>query len=140
MVRRFNDAFTLAESAEKSPLRSARVGTTSEDEVIADAAARGEGHALTQLRWIVGRFGGAGEPGWLAPDEEELREHFTDQFLARFPPDQLLPRITQLAPAMREELIIISATPFTTSILLAFKSSKVSWMGSVLVLFFFGTG
>ena len=49
----------------------------------ADAAALGEGHALTQLRWIVGRFCGAGEPGWLAPDEEELREHFTDEFLAR---------------------------------------------------------
>ncbi|HEY1665884.1 MAG TPA: serine hydrolase [Trebonia sp.] len=79
----------------------------------ADAAALGEGHALTQLRWIVGRFCGAGEPGWLAPDEEELLEHFTDQFLARFPPDQLVPRITQLAPAMREELVIISATPCT---------------------------
>ncbi|MGH3208698.1 MAG: serine hydrolase [Trebonia sp.] len=79
----------------------------------ADAAATGEGHALRQLRWIVSRFGGAGEPGWLAPDEEELREHFSGQFLARFPPDRLVARITQLAPAMREELIIISATPFT---------------------------
>ncbi|HEX4291693.1 MAG TPA: serine hydrolase [Trebonia sp.] len=79
----------------------------------ADGAASGEGHALAHLRWIMGRFSGAGEPGWRAPDEEELREHFTGQFLAGFPPDRLVARITELAPVLREELVIISATPFT---------------------------
>jgi CubicO group peptidase (beta-lactamase class C family) len=79
----------------------------------ADAASGSEGHALTRLRWIAARFGGAGEPGWVPPDEEELRDQFTDEFLARVPPDQLVARITQLAPAMRGELVVISATPFT---------------------------
>ncbi len=63
----------------------------------ADAAAGSEGHALAQLRWIAARFGGAGEPGWLAPGEDELREHFTGEFLAAIPPDRLVARITEVA-------------------------------------------
>jgi len=79
----------------------------------AAAAAGREGHALGQLRWIAARFRGAGEPGWDAPGEEELREHFTEQFLASFRPGQLVARIAEVAPAMREELIVIMDGPFT---------------------------
>src|SRR5262245_47807469 len=36
------------------------------------------GHpALTHLRWVTTRFGGADGPEWTAPDDGELREHFT---------------------------------------------------------------
>lgn len=79
----------------------------------AAAAASREGHALGQLRWIAARFRGAGEPGWDAPGEEELREHFTEEFLAGFQPGQLVARIAEVTPAMREELIVIVDAPFT---------------------------
>ena len=81
--------------------------------VVTDAAAAGEGHALAQLRWIAARFSDAGEPGWLAPDEAELREHFTGEFLAAVPPDRLIARITALAPVLRAELIVTIDMPFT---------------------------
>jgi len=77
------------------------------------AAAGGEGHALAQLRWIAARFSGAGEPGWLAPDETELREHFTGEFLAAVPADRLVARITAVAPILRAELVVTSDTPFS---------------------------
>ena len=80
---------------------------------VGDAAAGGEGHAVAQLRWIIARFGGAGEPGWLAPDEAELREHFTGEFLAAIPPDRLVARIAAVAPILRAELAVTSDTPFT---------------------------
>jgi beta-lactamase family protein len=47
--------------------------------LIADAEQ--ESHALTQLRWIIGRFSGAGQPGWTAPDDAEMRAHFAESFL-----------------------------------------------------------
>ncbi|HXT94537.1 MAG TPA: hypothetical protein VN714_35335, partial [Trebonia sp.] len=65
---------------------------------VTDATAGGEGHAVAQLRWIAARFGGASEPGWLAPDEAELREHFTGEFLTAVPADRLVARITDVAP------------------------------------------
>lgn len=67
----------------------------------AGTAAGGEGHALAQLRWIIARFASAGEPGWLAPGQDELREHFTERFLAVVPPGPLLSVITEMAPAPR---------------------------------------
>lgn len=79
----------------------------------AGAAAGREGHALGQLRWIAARFDGAGEPGWSAPDDEELGQHFTEQFLAGFQPGQLVARIAELAPVLHEELIVIVDAPFT---------------------------
>jgi CubicO group peptidase (beta-lactamase class C family) len=75
-------------------------------------AAGGEGHALTQLRWIAARFAGTGEPGWIAPGEEELREHFTAKFLTAVPPDRLVAIITELGPALRAELTVAFDRPF----------------------------
>jgi hypothetical protein len=78
----------------------------------AEAAAGQEGHALAQLRWIAARFRGAGEPGWVAPGEEELREHFTEKFLSAFPPARLIAMIKEVAPALRAELTVIIDRPF----------------------------
>jgi hypothetical protein len=40
------------------------------------------GHpALTHLRWVVSRFGGADGRDWAAPSDDELREHFTDDYV-----------------------------------------------------------
>jgi CubicO group peptidase (beta-lactamase class C family) len=78
----------------------------------AGTAAGREGHALTQLRWIVARFAGADEPGWLAPGEDELREHFTGTFLTTVPPARLIATVTEIAPALRTELTVTVDRPF----------------------------
>lgn len=85
----------------------------------AAAAAGNEGRALAQLRWIIARFAGAGEPGWAAPDEDELREHFTAEFLADVGPEALVARITELARAPRGELVVLGRTPLTAQARLA---------------------
>jgi CubicO group peptidase (beta-lactamase class C family) len=61
----------------------------------------GDSHALDQLRWVIERFAGAGEPGWTPPAAGELREHFDDRFLTVLPPPALVDRIGRLAPDLR---------------------------------------
>jgi CubicO group peptidase (beta-lactamase class C family) len=78
----------------------------------AGPAAGREGHALAQLRWIAARFRDAGEAGWRAPGEEELREHFTGSFLTAVPPARLVGMITELAPALRADLAVLADRPF----------------------------
>ncbi|HEY6297191.1 MAG TPA: hypothetical protein VIX15_16155, partial [Streptosporangiaceae bacterium] len=63
-----------------------------------------DSQALTQLRWVISRFKGADEPDWAAPGEAELREHFTDQFLAAVPPAALTGQIAAIAGDLRGEL------------------------------------
>jgi CubicO group peptidase (beta-lactamase class C family) len=78
-----------------------------------DAASGRAAHALAQLRWIRERFGPADQPGWQAPDEDELREHFADSFLSSVPSARLVATITALAPALRAEPQFMQQTPFT---------------------------
>jgi CubicO group peptidase (beta-lactamase class C family) len=70
------------------------------------------GRALAQLRWIVGRFRDSVEDGWTSPDEEELREHFTDQFLANVPPHQVVTTFTAASAELRQELLVVTSSPF----------------------------
>jgi CubicO group peptidase (beta-lactamase class C family) len=67
-----------------------------------------ESHALAQLRWVIARFRDAGEPAWAAPDDDELRQHFDDQFLTEVPAGQLIAAIKDVAADLREEPIVIS--------------------------------
>jgi CubicO group peptidase (beta-lactamase class C family) len=76
----------------------------------AGAAAGREGHALTQLRWIGARFAGAREPGWAAPDEEELREHFSARFLVALPPERIITRITEVVSRLGADLAGLTVT------------------------------
>jgi len=70
-----------------------------------------ESHALDQLRWIISRFGGAGEPGWAAPAHDELSLHFDDRFLTAIPPATLIQTISKLAADLRDgELAVIGQT------------------------------
>jgi CubicO group peptidase (beta-lactamase class C family) len=78
-----------------------------------DARGPADGHAVEQLRWIAGRFRDAPASGWAAPDERELREHFTEQFLAQVPPDRLIAIFTAAPSELREELTVIVKTPVT---------------------------
>jgi CubicO group peptidase (beta-lactamase class C family) len=69
-------------------------------------------HALDQLRWVISRFAGAGQPGWTAPAADELNEHFDDRFLSALPPPVLIEAISRLAADLREgELVVLGHTP-----------------------------
>ena len=68
--------------------------------------------ALDQLRWVIARFAGAGEPGWTAPADDELRQHFDDRFLAAISPPDLIAAIGKLAHDLRDgELVVLGQTP-----------------------------
>jgi CubicO group peptidase (beta-lactamase class C family) len=69
-------------------------------------------HALDQLRWVISRFAGAGEPGWTAPGDEELSQHFDERFLGAVPPPTLIRAITELTTDLRDsELAVLRQTP-----------------------------
>ncbi len=66
-----------------------------------------DGRALPQLRWVIARFRDAGTPGWTAPDDEELRQHFGERFLTENPARDLIAAITSVAADLRQELVVI---------------------------------
>jgi Beta-lactamase len=68
------------------------------------ACTRQESHALAHLRWIIARFSGADGPGWMAPGEDELRQHFDDRVLAALPPGYLVEQTAKMAADLRAEL------------------------------------
>src|SRR5580704_2342694 len=78
-----------------------------------------ESHALDQLRWVVSRFSAADAPGWTAPDEDELRQHFDDRFLAMIPPGALVEQTSKMAADLRTDLVVISQGPLEAQIQLA---------------------
>jgi CubicO group peptidase (beta-lactamase class C family) len=75
-----------------------------------DARGPADGRAVEQLRWIAARFGDAAEHGWTAPGEPELREHFTDEFLAHVTPERLIAIFTAAPDELREELVVVAST------------------------------
>jgi CubicO group peptidase (beta-lactamase class C family) len=76
------------------------------------AAAEAEpGHALAQVRWVFGRYAGAGTPGWTAPSGDELSEHVTEQFLTLVPPKTAAAILGGVAPKLREDLVLIDGGP-----------------------------
>jgi len=90
------------------------------DQASADqASAPQEGPALAHLRWVVGRFSGADQPGWTPPDEDELAGHFDDRFLAAIPAGALTEAIAGVAPDLRTELVVIRQAPLEVQVQLA---------------------
>jgi CubicO group peptidase (beta-lactamase class C family) len=75
------------------------------------AGADPESPALDQLRWVVGRFADAGQPGWLPADEAELRRHFDDRLLAEVPPDDLAAALASAAGYLSGPLAVTGLTP-----------------------------
>ena len=73
--------------------------------------------ALAHLLWVAERFSGAGRPGWTAPGEDELRQHFDDQFLAAIMPGTLAEQASQAG--LRGELVVISQAPLEAQVELA---------------------
>ena len=78
-----------------------------------------ESHALEQLRWVMSRFSGADEPGWTAPGEDELRQHFSEHFLTALPPAALVTAIGRLAADLRGDLMVIRQAPLQVQVELA---------------------
>ena len=75
-----------------------------------------ESYALDQLRWVISRFSAADAPGWTAPGEDELRQHFDDRFLAVIPAGTLVEQASKMAADLRAELVVISAAPLEAHI------------------------
>jgi feruloyl esterase len=70
-----------------------------------------ESRVLPQIRWVISRFRYAGEPEWAAPGEDELRQHFSDEFLAEFPAPELVAIITGSGVDLRKELVVTGQLP-----------------------------
>jgi hypothetical protein len=67
---------------------------------------RPAGHAVEQLSWVISRFAGADRPAWVAPADEEMRQHFDDRFLSKIPPGNLVTTLARKAESFREELVV----------------------------------
>jgi CubicO group peptidase (beta-lactamase class C family) len=72
-----------------------------------------DSHALPQVRWLLSRFSGADGPGWEAPSDAELREHFAERFLTAAKPWRLIATLASRAPQLRGELIVLNTEPLT---------------------------
>jgi len=97
----------------------ARLKQACDQAVSAQASAAQEGPALAHLRWVVGRFSGADQPGWPPPAEDELAQHFDDRFLAAIPAGALTEAIAGVAPDLRTELVVIRQAPLEVQVQLA---------------------
>jgi CubicO group peptidase (beta-lactamase class C family) len=75
--------------------------------------------ALAHVHWIVERFRDAGTPGWTAPGDDELRQHFDDVLLAVIPAGSLTETFTKNAAELRAELSVIRQGPFEAQVQLA---------------------
>jgi CubicO group peptidase (beta-lactamase class C family) len=70
-----------------------------------------DSHALDQLRWIIARFKGADQQGWIPPSNDELDQHFDEHFLAAFPPPALIKTISNMAADLRGDPVVLGQTP-----------------------------
>lgn len=75
------------------------------------AAGASRGHALAQVRWLFGRYGGAGAPGWTPPARDELSEHCTERMLSLVSPEAIATTLGGIADRLRENLVVIDAGP-----------------------------
>jgi hypothetical protein len=69
------------------------------------------GPALTRARWVISRFAGAGGPGWAAPADAELREHFDEDYLRLVPATTMTRALTRVAGQLRGDLVVTTQTP-----------------------------
>jgi CubicO group peptidase (beta-lactamase class C family) len=70
-----------------------------------------ESRALPHLEWVIARFAGVGEPGWTAPGEQELRQHFSDEVFNVLSADELVAEIVSKAPGLHGDLVVVDQAP-----------------------------
>jgi hypothetical protein len=73
----------------------------------------GPGPALARARWVISRFRGAGTPGWAAPGDAELREHFHEHYLRVVPASTMARQLTLAAGRLHDSLAVIAETPLS---------------------------
>ena len=73
-------------------------------------------HVLPQLRWVVYRFRDADTAGWVAPGVSELRQHFSDEFLGRIPPGELIATLVGMAAELRGGYVVTAASPLAAQV------------------------
>ena len=78
-------------------------------QLIETRLAQPEHPALAHLRWVVSRFGGADGRKWAPPSADELREHFTDDYLRQVTARKIVE--PHIAYRLREELVIRQDEP-----------------------------
>lgn len=78
-----------------------------------------ESHAQAQLSWVIARFRDAGEPGWTAPEEHEMRQHFDDGLLTAIPAGELAGEFIGMAADLREELVVLGQAPLEARVQIA---------------------
>ena len=76
-----------------------------------------------RLRWILSRFADADDPGWTARDDQELRPHVDDEFLARVGVGRLVEPIAGIAADPRQEYGVTGMSPLTTQVQVADAAS-----------------
>jgi CubicO group peptidase (beta-lactamase class C family) len=67
--------------------------------------------AVTHVRWVLDRFQDAGSPAWRAPGDDELREHFTEQYLSLVPKPTMIATLRGVAGRLRSELVVSRLSP-----------------------------
>ncbi|HEY3870317.1 MAG TPA: serine hydrolase domain-containing protein [Actinocrinis sp.] len=67
--------------------------------------------ALRQVGWLISRFGEADEPGWSAPTDGEMREHFTEEFLGRVAMDKAMKALTYRSARLRQQVVVTADEP-----------------------------
>jgi len=70
-----------------------------------------QSQALPHLQWVIARFADAAEPTWTPPGEQELRQHFSEQFLAVLPVGELVAQIASSSLDLHAELLIALQEP-----------------------------
>jgi CubicO group peptidase (beta-lactamase class C family) len=70
--------------------------------------------ALAQVRWLISRFRDAGSATWARPAAEELREHFTREFLSAVPLDTIIDML--IRPPMSDEDLVVIEAPTSRSV------------------------
>jgi CubicO group peptidase (beta-lactamase class C family) len=75
------------------------------------AAEAEHSHALTQVRWVFGRYADADAPEWTAPSRDELNERFTDHFLTVVSPETVATILGSVTAKLRADLVLVDADP-----------------------------
>jgi CubicO group peptidase (beta-lactamase class C family) len=78
---------------------------------------------------VISRFGGADGPGWSAPADGELSEHFTDRFLGPEIARTMVTDLSHIAARLREELVVTQDDPLQARVRVA--APPISSSGAV---------
>lgn len=65
--------------------------------------------ALTHVQWLIDRFRGADDPAWTAPEDAEIRAHFTERYLTLMPLSTIVDTLRNAAARLAGDLVVASS-------------------------------